>query len=182
MAIPTEKLDTRYSDGEARAVPWSVALDRLTQAELAWIVTVRPDGRPHATPMVPVVHDGKVYFHTGRNEVKYANLLTNQHVLVLAGDTAWEHGLDVMVQGVAAAVTDATVLRLLADLYRSRWDGRWKLEVTDSRVVSIGAPDVDIVMFEVTPSRARGHAKGDPFGQTTYRFAPEDDNEQEGSR
>jgi hypothetical protein len=40
--------------------------------------------------MVPVVHDGKVYFHTGSAEVKYANLRANPHVLVLADDTGWD--------------------------------------------------------------------------------------------
>jgi len=25
-------------------------------------------------------------------------------------------------------------------------------------------------MFEVTPDRAYGHDKGDPFGQTNYRY------------
>ncbi len=32
------------------------------------------------------------------------------------------------------------------------------------------APDTQVVVFEVTPSKAYGHAKGDPFGQTNYRF------------
>jgi hypothetical protein len=36
--------------------------------------------------------------------------------------------------------------------------------------VSSTTPDVQVVVFEVTPSTARGHAKGDPFSQTTYRF------------
>jgi hypothetical protein len=31
-------------------------------------------------------------------------------------------------------------------------------------------PGTDLRFFEVTPVKARGHAKGDPAGQTTYRF------------
>jgi general stress protein 26 len=153
----TERIDRRYSDEEAEAVPWADAEARLAAAEVAWVVTVRPDGRPHATPMVPVTHDGKVYFQTGSTEVKYANLQADPHVLVLAGDTAWDRGLDVAVEGVAIRLTDDTLLRRLAELYRDRWDGRWQL-------------DIQAVVFEVTPDKAYGHAKGDPFGQTNYRF------------
>jgi uncharacterized pyridoxamine 5'-phosphate oxidase family protein len=169
MQPATERIDRRYSDGKAEAVPWADATARLAAAEVAWVVTVRSDGRPHATPMVPVVHDGRVYFHTGSTEVKYANLRANPHVLVLAGDTAWDRGLDVAVEGTVAPVTDDALLRRLAELYRGRWDGRWVLDVRDGAVTST-TPDVQIVMFEVTPGKAYGHAKGDPFGQTNYRF------------
>jgi general stress protein 26 len=169
MRPTTEYVDRRYSDETAEAVAWTDAQARLAAAEVAWIVTVRPDGRPHATPMVPVVHDGKVYFHTGRAEVKYANLRANPHALVLAGDTGWDGGLDVVVEGAAVLVTDDAVLRRLAELYRDRWDGRWQLDVHNGAVTSTTA-DGPVVVFEVTPQAARGHAKGDPFGQTTYRF------------
>jgi general stress protein 26 len=74
MGPTTERIDRHCSDENAEAVGWTDAEAKLAAAEIAWIVTVRPDGRPHATPMVPVVHDGKVYFHTGSAEVRYANL------------------------------------------------------------------------------------------------------------
>jgi hypothetical protein len=130
--------------------------------------------------MVPVVYDDTVYFHTGSNEVKYANIRANPHVLVLAGDTAWEGGLDVAVEGVAAEVTDDALLRRIAELYRGRWDGRWNLDVDDGAVVATN-PGVGVAVFEVTPSQARGHAKGDPFGQTTYRFVTQDSHTPRGS-
>ncbi|MEV4537868.1 pyridoxamine 5'-phosphate oxidase family protein [Asanoa sp. NPDC049518] len=157
------RIDPRYSDDHAELVPWGDAEARVAAAEVAWIVTVRPDGRPHATPMVPVVLDGKVYFHTGGDEVKHANLMANPHVLVLVGDTAWDRGLDVAVEGTAAPVTDDESLRRLAALYRSRWDGRWDAVVSH-------AAETELVVFEVTPVKAHGHAKGDPFGQTNYDF------------
>jgi general stress protein 26 len=169
MRPTSERIDRRYSDETAEAVPWTDSEARLASAQVAWVVTVRPDGRPHATPMVPVVHDGKVYFHTGTTEVKYANLRVNPHVLVLAGDTAWDRGLDVVVEGTAVPVTDDARLLRIAELYRSRWDGRWNLEVHDGALAS-KMPDTQIVVFEVTPGKAYGHAKGDPFSQTNYRL------------
>lgn len=169
MKATSERIDRRYSDERAEAVPWTDAEARLAAAEVAWVVTVRPDGRPHATPMVPVVHDRKVYFHTGSNEVKYANLLANPHVLVLTGDTAWDRGLDVAVEGTAVPVTDDALLRRIAELYRGRWDGRWRLDIQNGAVAA-RTSDVQLVVFEVTPGRAYGYAKGDPFSQTTYRL------------
>jgi general stress protein 26 len=169
MEPTTERIDRRYSDEVAEAVPWADAEARLAAAEVAWVVTVRPDGRPHATPMVPVTQDGKVYFHTGSTEAKYANLQANPRVLVLAGDTAWDRGLDVAVEGTAVPVTDDALLRRVAELYRDRWDGRWKLDIHDGAVAS-ERHDVQATVFEVTPDKAYGHAKRDPFGQTNYRF------------
>ena len=33
-------------------------------------------------------------------------------------------------------------------------------------------PDIQVVVFEVTPGKAYGHAKGDPFSQTNYPLRP----------
>ena len=119
--------------------------------------------------MVPVVHGGKVYVHTGSTEVKYANLEANPHVLALAGNTAYDGGLDVAVAGTVAPVTDdAKPLHRLAELYRERWDGRRQLDARDGGLVA-HVDGASPVMFEVTPDRAYGHDKGYPFGQTNYR-------------
>ncbi|HEX4191146.1 MAG TPA: pyridoxamine 5'-phosphate oxidase family protein [Marmoricola sp.] len=162
-------LDPRYSDPAGEAVDWLVAQQRVADAQVAWLVTVRADGRPHTTPLVAVWHDGRAYFHTGEHEQKFANLQTNPHVLVLAGDTHWDQGLDVVIEGDAQRVEDEVLLATIAGLYAERWDGRWGLVVRDG-----GLADPDMVgrsiVFEVTPSTAYGHTKGDPFGQTTYRF------------
>lgn len=169
MKPTTVSLDPRYSEEAAEAVAWTEAQERLADAQLAWIVTVRADGRPHATPMVPLVHDGKVYFHTGSNEVKYANLVANPHVLVLVGDTGWDRGLDVSVEGFATLVTDGDLVERLAELYRTRWDGGWQLDAKDGALVP-RVPGVELVFVEVTIRTARAHAKSRPTGQTTYRF------------
>ena len=169
MRPTTARIDRRYSDERAGPVAWTDAEARLAAAELAWIVTVRADGRPHATPMVPLMDDGKLYFHTGSNEVKYVNLMANPHVLVLVGDTEWDCGLDVSVEGIAAPVTDGAKVEHLAELYGKRWDGGWQLEVKDGALVP-RVPGVELVFFEVTLQTVRGHAKSAPTSQTTYRF------------
>lgn len=45
---PEPTLDPRFGDPKARPAGWSAAADRLAGAEVFWLATVRPDGRPHS--------------------------------------------------------------------------------------------------------------------------------------
>ena len=47
---PTTTLDARFSD-PAVAVSWDKTRMLLEAAELFWVCTVRPGGRPHVTPL-----------------------------------------------------------------------------------------------------------------------------------
>ena len=64
----------------------------MQTAELFWISTVRPDGRPHVTPLVAVWVDRAIHFHTGAEEQKFANLRTNPHVVLTTGCNQWDRG------------------------------------------------------------------------------------------
>jgi hypothetical protein len=58
MSMPVTALDERFSDPKAVATGWDETRRALDEAELFWITTVRPDGRPHVTPLVAVWLDG----------------------------------------------------------------------------------------------------------------------------
>ena len=51
---PVTELDPRYGEPEATAVPWHDVEHLLHEAELFWVTTTRPDGRPHVTPLLAV--------------------------------------------------------------------------------------------------------------------------------
>ncbi|MQA17498.1 MAG: hypothetical protein GEV09_26410, partial [Pseudonocardiaceae bacterium] len=70
----------------------------LEQAELYWITTVRPDGRPHVTPLIGLWFGGAMHFTTGLTEQKARNLEQNPRVVVTTGNNTWDHGLDVTVR------------------------------------------------------------------------------------
>ena len=171
MNTPFTSLDHRYSDPAAVAVEWEETCRILEAAELFWISTVRADGRPHVTPVVAVWVDGAISFATGAEEQKFANLRGNRQVVLTTGCNSWDGGVDVIVEGDAVQVTDEAVLRKLAAAFTSRWDGRWKYVVRDG---AFGHPGDDspgqAQVFTVTPVKVFAHAKGDPFGATTYRF------------
>ncbi len=46
---PETTVNAQFSSPGATPTPWAEASDELAKAEIFWLVTVRPDGRPHAT-------------------------------------------------------------------------------------------------------------------------------------
>ncbi|MFF1660674.1 pyridoxamine 5'-phosphate oxidase family protein [Streptomyces sp. NPDC058258] len=57
----------------ATAGSWPAAESLLTGADIYWLSTVRPDGRPHVTPLIGVWSQSALYFSTGASERKGLN-------------------------------------------------------------------------------------------------------------
>jgi pyridoxine/pyridoxamine 5'-phosphate oxidase len=106
VSEPVTTFDEEYSDPAATATGWEETRKVLEEAELFWVSTVRTDGRPHVTPVVAVWADEALWFSTGANEQKFANMRANPHVVMIAGPNRWDGGLDVVVEGEAVHVTD----------------------------------------------------------------------------
>ena len=75
-----------------------------------WLSTVRPDGRPHVTPLLGIWQDGALYFCTGPDERKAKNLARNPHCILTTGCNRLD-GLDLVVEGQATKVSDPAELR-----------------------------------------------------------------------
>ena len=164
MNEPVTKIDPRFSDPDAVATGWDETRRVLETAELFWISTVRADGRPHVTPLVAVWLDGAIHFSTGATEQKAMNLRGNPHVILTTGCNHWEGGLDVVVEGDAVQVTDDTLLERLAEVWATKWDGRW---------ASSGGFHLEsggtVLVFEVKPTKILAFAKG-TFSVTRHQF------------
>src|SRR5437868_14584196 len=115
---PVTELDARYSSQDATPTAWAEAIAQLKQAEVYWLSTVRPDGRPHVTTLLSVWLDGALYFCTGASERKAKNLAHNSQVVITTGCNVLE-GLDVVVEGKAVQLSDEAKLQRLADMYAS---------------------------------------------------------------
>src|SRR5918998_6790002 len=126
---PQPEQDIRFGDPASPPTPWAAALRVLDTAELFWISTVRRDGRPHVTPLPAVWFEGRLHFCTGPREQKAVNLAGNPHVALTTGSNRWKEGLDLVVEGDAVRVTDDSILRTLADLWRSKYSGDWDFAV-----------------------------------------------------
>jgi general stress protein 26 len=162
MAEPATRLDSRFSEPGASATTWSDALQVIAEADLFWITTVRQDGRPNVSPLVAVWLDGAIYFATGQTEQKAVNLRTNPNVVLTTGCNSWEHGLDVVVEGIAVPATDRGFLERLASVWATKWDGRWRYEARDGGFS-------DALVYEVRPTKVLAFGRG-AFTQTTHTF------------
>jgi hypothetical protein len=168
MTEPTTTLDERFSEPGTTAVPWPDTLRVIEEAELFLVTTVRADGRPHASPLVAVWLDGGLHFSTGPEEQKARNLAVHPHVLLSTGDSRWDGGLDVVVEGQAVRVTDPGRLRVLAEAWTRKWDGRWQFDAGEGGFVhEAGTAHV----YRVEPAKVLAFGKG-RFTHTSYRFPP----------
>ena len=175
MSTPVTTFDQQYSDPAAVAIGWEETRAVLETAELFWISTVRADGRPHVTPVVAAWAEDAVWFSTGADEQKFANLRANPRVVLTSGCNRWDQGLDVVVEGDAVRVTDDAVLTRVAGAFGTKWDGRWQFTARGGCFRG-GDGSGEAMVFAVTPAKVFAYSKGDPFGATTHRFRRDGQN------
>jgi general stress protein 26 len=169
-AEPTTAIDRRYGEADAAPTDWATAQDLLSRAELSWITTVRPDGRPHVTPLITVCDGTTIYFGTGPQERKRRNLAENPHVALTTGSNALQGGLDLVVEGKAVRVTDNELLRRIASAYVEKYGEEWRFEVRDGAFWGAGAGG-ETWVYAVDTVTAFGFGK-DPYSQTRWTFPP----------
>ncbi len=162
----------------SKPIPWSRALGQLeatatqTPEEAGamksyWLATVRDDGRPHVTGVGALWVDGMFYFTSGAGTRKSQNLAENPHCVIAVG----LDGLDLVVEGTAAKVTDHATVRRLAERYAAQG---WPASASDGAITaeysapSAGPPPWDL--YAVTPVTAFGVATKEPSGATRWRF------------
>jgi hypothetical protein len=169
---PITDLDPRFSGDNAAPTPWADARGQLEQAEIFWLSTVRPDARPHVTPLLAIWLDGALYFSTGAEERKAKNIALNPHCILTTGCNALNQGFDLVVEGQAVRVTNATTLQRVADLYDSKYG--WRYIVRDGALYHAHEAQNEnataALVYEVAPATAFGFGKGEPFSQTRWRF------------
>jgi nitroimidazol reductase NimA-like FMN-containing flavoprotein (pyridoxamine 5'-phosphate oxidase superfamily) len=159
-----------FSGPNAVSTAWKQGRRELQDAELYWLSTVRPDGRPHVTPLLGVWFDGALYFSTGPDERKAKNLAQNPGCVLTTGRNDLD-GLDLVVEGHAVTVADETERRTVADIFESKYgpyfaapDGTWA-----------GLGDAirggDVLLYRVIPSVVFGFGKGGRYSQTRWSFS-----------
>ena len=163
---PVGELDARFSSDGAAPTGWVEAEERLEDAGVYWLSTVRPDGRPHVTPLLAVWLDGALYFCTGPDERKAKNLAQNPHCILTTGTNALDEGLDVVVEGDAVRVSDDVSLRRIADAIESKYGSDWRFEVGDG---AFHQEEGSALVYEVAPTTIFGFGKG-VYSQTRWRF------------
>jgi nitroimidazol reductase NimA-like FMN-containing flavoprotein (pyridoxamine 5'-phosphate oxidase superfamily) len=167
---PAAELGVFSSPG---AVPpgWARARGDLQDAQVYWLSSVRPDGRPHVTPLLGVWLDGALYFCTGPAERKARNLAQNPSCVLTTGRNTLDDGLDLVVEGEAAKVSDEAELRSVAEAFESKYGSHF----TAPEGTWFGLGDTiragNVLVYRVDPSTVFGFGKGEQFSQTRWRFS-----------
>ena len=151
---------------------WTEARERLAGKpthNTSWLTTMRPDGTPHVVPVGAIWVDGMLFFTMGQGTRKGKNLSQNAHcVIAVAG-----RGLDLVVEGTAAKVTEQAKLQRLADAYTAQG---WPLSLRDGvldapyNAPTTGPAPIDA--YELTPTIGFGFGTEDEtvFRATRWRF------------
>lgn len=160
-----------FSDPDAAPTPWSAGLAQFRAADTFWLSTVRPDGRPHVTPLIGVWHGEAIWFSTGPEEVKARNLAQNPSCVLTAGRSDLAEGaMDVVLEGQAERVTVDSELEPIAAAFAAKYGiETWDFAVRDGAFTD-RAWGGRAIVFRVRPTRGLGFRKGDHFSQTTWRF------------
>jgi Pyridoxamine 5'-phosphate oxidase len=161
-----------FSEPNATPTPWAVGLEQVRAADTFWLSTVRPDGRPHVTPLIAVWHADAIWFTTGPDERKAKNLAENSLCLLTTGGSDLTEGaLDVVLEGEAEQVTVDAELEPVATAFAAKYpSGPWDFVVRDGAFSDRDAGG-HILVFRVRPVRGLGFRKGDHFSQTTWRWS-----------
>jgi uncharacterized pyridoxamine 5'-phosphate oxidase family protein len=160
-----------FSSPNAAPTGWPRASQELRDAQVYWLATVRPDGRPHVTPLLGVFRDGALYFCTGPTERKAQNLAHNRRCSLTTGCNTLD-GLDLVVEGEAATVSDEVERRSVADTFEAKYGAHFT--APDGTWFGLGDAirgGVDVLVYRVAPSTAFAFGKGEPFSQTRFRFS-----------
>lgn len=166
---PVTELSTDFSSDDAVPTDWARGRRNLQEAEIYWLATVRPDERPHVTPLLAIWLDGALYFCTGESERKARNLALNPHCVITTGRNTLD-GVDVVVEGQAIRVSDGAELAEVAGTFESKYGAHF----TSPEGNWFGLGDTirrgRVLVFRVAPSTAFGFGKGTPSSQTRWRF------------
>jgi general stress protein 26 len=167
MSTPVGVLDARYSSPGAAGPSWAQVQAVLERAEIYWITTVDQAGVPQVTPLIAVWLDGALHFCTGATERKAVNLAGNPNCVLTTGSNEMGRGLDVVVQGTAARLTDTAALGRLAQAYVAKYGEDWRFEVADGAFSGDGRT---ALVFQLRPAVVHSYGRGEEFSQTRWTF------------
>lgn len=141
--------------GASELLPWAHAEGRLERAENYWLATVRPDGRPHVTPLWGVWVEGALYLDGIPTALWARNLARSPAVAVHL-----ESGVDVVIlDGTVEDVERMADARLAARIVAA-WDRKY------GRLHPRPAEDG---IFRVLPATVRAWSRF-PHDATRWRF------------
>ncbi len=166
--VPVTELSA-FSSPNATPTEWSQARDELAGAEVYWLSTVRPDGRPHVTPLLGIWLEGALYFCTGPKERKAKNLSANCRCVLTTGQSTLD-GLDLVIEGTAEGVSDHAELGRIANTYETKYGPHFVAPNGTWSGLADAIRRAEVLVYRVAPETGFGFGKGRRFSQTRWSF------------
>ncbi len=135
-------------------LPWQWAEERLVSSRNYWVVSLWPDGRPHAMPVWGLWHERAFWFSSSKGSRKARNLAADPRCVVTTEDAADP----VIMEGSAELVTEPVALATMLALENAKYDTNYTIDLLD--------PDVNSV-YRVRPRWAFGLRHDDFTGSPT---------------
>lgn len=141
-------------------LPWSWALERLTQSHDFWLATVTADGAPHLMPVWAVWHQDALWFSSANGSRKARNLVAEPRCSL-----STENPIEpVVVHGRARRVTGTDELSAMLAAENAKYGTSYGLEMVDPALNSV---------FTMRPEWAFALDSRDFAGSPTrFTFAP----------
>jgi general stress protein 26 len=159
-----------FSSPGAVETEWSRGQAELADAEVYWLSTVRPDGRPHVTPLLGIWLEGAVYFCTGPDERKAKNLSANPRCVLMTGCNTLD-GLDLVIEATAETTSDPGELGRVADTYESKYGAHFTAPTGTWSGLGDAIRRGEVLVYRVAPMTGFGFGKGKLFSQTRWGFS-----------
>lgn len=115
----------------AGQLPWSWAVERLTESHNYWVGTTRPDGRPHSAAVWGIWLDGAFLFSTATGSRKARNLAASASC-VISTERADEA---VIVEGIAEETRDAALLAKFKAVYKKKYN--WDMSAVEEGIYAM---------------------------------------------
>lgn len=127
---PTVPATYHFPKSPKGLLDWSWARERLTGSQNYVIVTVRPEGRPHAMGMHGLWHDDDAYYFGTSTETRKAkNLAVNPHCILISENLEEL----IIVEGSAEMVAYSQLPEGLSDASKKKYG--WPLDPRTGGVV-----------------------------------------------
>ncbi len=168
MTGPEPKSADLIAADPTTVLPWELVRDVLKDTRLYWLATVHPAGRPHVRPVLAVWLDGALYSTSTKASRKGRNLLADPRCTV----TARTDTMDMVLEGIAAQVTEEAALEQVAEVYRTKYS--WPVTVIEGAFdAPYGAPTAGpppYLLYKITPATVFAFGAADEYAGRTTRY------------
>lgn len=130
-----------------------------------WLTTINSDGSPHVTPVGAIQLDEVWYFTSGPGTRKSRNIAADPRCVISIATTAF----DLVLEGNATRVTDADVLRSVADEYnRGGWPAQPEGDALRAEYSAPSAGPAPWHVYGVSPTTVFAFGTAEPYGATKF--------------